>query len=85
MDNNIDINKTPEAPLTNLQREILKLYKAELSETELLEVTDLLSGYLTKRAIKLADEAWDEQHWDEQKIRELLQTKMRTPYKNIPL
>ena len=73
------------APLTNLQIEIIKVYKAELNEKELLEVSGLLSAYLTARAIKLADESWDERHWDEEKVKELLQTKMRTPYKNIQL
>lgn len=72
-------------PLTNLQREILKVYKADLSETELQEVKEILSDYLTKRAIKLADEAWDKQHWNNQKAEELLQQKMRTPYKNQQL
>lgn len=74
---------TQSPPLTNLQLELLKLYKAELSDEELKEVSQLLADYLTKRAVKLADEAWDEQQWDEKKLQELLQTKMRTPYQNI--
>lgn len=74
-----------DTPLTNLQLKILKLYKARLSDSELLEVSEILSDYLTKRAIKIADEAWDELGWDQQKINELLQTKMRTPYKNVQL
>lgn len=72
-----------QVPLSNLQLEILKVYKARLNEEEILEVADILSSYLTKRAIKLADNAWDEEKWDESKIKELLQTKMRTPYNNI--
>ena len=71
--------------LTNLQLKILKLYKAHLTDNELLEVSEILSDFLTKRAIKMADEAWDELSWNDQKINELLQTKMRTPYKNIQL
>ncbi len=57
--------------LTNLQREILKVYKFELSEIELTEVSKMLSDYLTKRAVKLADDAWDENHWDEKKTEEI--------------
>lgn len=72
-----------DAPLTNLQLELLKLYKADLADNELLEVSAMLSDYLTKRAIKMADEAWDEQGWDDAKIEQLLKTKMRTTYKNI--
>jgi len=74
-----------QSELTNLQLKILKLYKAELKEEELLELSGILSDYLSKRAIKLADDAWDELGWNEQKVGELLQTKMRTPYKNIQL
>ena len=71
--------------LTNLQLKILKVYRAKLNEDELQELSGILSDFLTKRAIKLADEAWDELGWNEEKVKELLQTKMRTPYKNIQL
>ncbi len=46
--------------LNNAQLEILKLFKHERSEEELLEFKKLLSDYLFKKAIKLADEAFDE-------------------------
>lgn len=44
-----------EAPLTNLQLEIPKAFKAKLHKEEILEVADILSAYLTNRAITLAD------------------------------
>jgi hypothetical protein len=80
-----EMENSIEAPLTNLQLKLLRLYKADLNEGELLEVSGMLSDYLTKRAIKIADEAWDELKWNDEKVKELLQTKMRTPYKNIQL
>jgi len=61
--------------LINLQLKILKLYKAELKEEVLLELSGILSDYLSKRAIKVADNAWDELGWNKQKVSELLQTK----------
>ena len=63
-----------EEPLTNLQREILKVYKAEISEAKLKEVKKILSDYLTKRAIRLADETRNEQHWNHQKDRRIAST-----------
>jgi hypothetical protein len=46
--------------LNNAQLEILKLFHENQSEEELLEIKKLLSDYLFRRAIKLADEAFDE-------------------------
>lgn len=46
--------------LNNAQLEILKLFKYEKSEEELLEIKKLLSDFLFRRAIKLADQAFEE-------------------------
>ncbi len=46
--------------LNNAQLEILKLFKFEKTEEELLEIKKLLSDYLFRRAIKLADKAFEE-------------------------
>ncbi|MCW3110752.1 MAG: hypothetical protein JWQ09_5258, partial [Segetibacter sp.] len=45
--------------LNNVQLEILKLFKHERSEEELFEIKKMLSDYLFKKAIKLADEAFE--------------------------
>lgn len=49
------------AALNNAQLEILKLFEHERSEEELSEIKKLLSDYLFKKAIKLADEAFEEE------------------------
>lgn len=46
--------------LNNAQLEILKLFKHERSEEELFEIKKILSDYLFKKAIKLADESFEE-------------------------
>ncbi len=49
--------------LNNAQLEILKLFKFEKTEEELLEIKKLLSDYLFRRAIKLADKAFEEKEY----------------------
>lgn len=46
--------------LNNVQLEILKLFKHDQSEEELFEIKKLLSDYLFTKAIKLADESFQE-------------------------
>ncbi|HHT9137291.1 MAG TPA: hypothetical protein ACFYEK_08630 [Candidatus Wunengus sp. YC60] len=47
-------------PLTNLQKEILKLYSTEMAEDDLNDLKTLLAKYYAKKAIKEADKIWDE-------------------------
>ena len=47
-------------PLTNMQLELLKLYSTNLEQKELLEIKRLLAHYFAKRAIKRADQIWEE-------------------------
>lgn len=46
--------------LNNAQLEIIKLFRHERSEEELIEIKKLLSDYLFEKAIRLADEVYDE-------------------------
>lgn len=54
--------------LNNAQLEILKLFKYEKTEEELLEIKKLLSDYLFRGAIKLADEVFDEKGYTAEDI-----------------
>ena len=42
-------------PLNNAQKDILNLFKYQHSEQELLEIKQLISEYLFKKAIAMAD------------------------------
>lgn len=43
-------------PLNNAQKDILNLFKYQHSEQELVEIKQLISEYLFKKAIQMADE-----------------------------
>jgi predicted transcriptional regulator len=48
-----------QAPLSNLQQELLKLYASNISETDLLVIKRYLAKYFAEKAIAQADEIWD--------------------------
>ena len=47
-------------PLSNVQVELLKLFRTNLSEQELLELKDLLVRFYSDKIMKEADAIWDE-------------------------
>lgn len=73
--------ETLSAPFSNLQMELLQLYKSNVSDNDLVEIKKMIADYFANKAINMANEKWDKEKWDDKKIEELLQTKMRTPYK----
>jgi hypothetical protein len=46
--------------LSNLQREILKIYSTDISEDELNELKNILAQNYAKKAVYEADMLWDE-------------------------
>lgn len=48
-----------QAPLSNLQQELLKLYASNISETDLLIIKRYLAKFFAEKAIAEADEIWD--------------------------
>lgn len=47
-------------PLSNLQLELLKLYSVPLSESELLEVKQILAQHFANRLSKHVDDLWQQ-------------------------
>ena len=45
-------------PLSNVQEELLKLYSANLTQEELIELKTLLGKYFAQKATKEADKIW---------------------------
>jgi hypothetical protein len=70
--------QTLSAPLSNIQLELLKLYTRNIPDEDLLAIKDLLAQFFAKKAIQLANKAWDEKGLDADLI---LNTHIRTPYK----
>lgn len=69
--------------LTNLQRELLKVFSYELSDEQLLEIRDLLSRYFAEKATEEMDRLWEERGWTDETMREWANEHMRTPYRPL--
>lgn len=65
--------------LSNLQLELLKLFKYQLDEAQLLEVKDLLARHFAKKATAEADKIWDEKGLTNDTMDQWLNEHMRTP------
>ncbi|MFB9843760.1 hypothetical protein [Mucilaginibacter ginsenosidivorans] len=62
-------------PLTNVQIELLKLFKTNLSNEDLIELKDLLSGFYADKAISQADDIWKEKNLTQQDMEKWLNQK----------
>lgn len=67
-------------PLTNLQMELLQLFRYEMSEKELEDIRKILITYLADRITEDMDALFEEKGWGGEKIEEWANTHMRTPY-----
>lgn len=63
--------------LTNVQQELLKVFAYDLSQEDLLALRWELARFFGERAIAQADETWDKAEWDEEKVENLLNKKLR--------
>ncbi len=68
------------APLSNLQRELLKLFAQNVPEEDLIAIRELIAHYFAEKAMDLADQAWEIKGWTKEDAVRLANTKMRTPY-----
>ncbi|MDP2303736.1 MAG: hypothetical protein Q8N03_15070 [Ignavibacteria bacterium] len=50
-------------PLTNVQEELLKLYSQNLSPEEMKELKSVLAKFFASKAVKKANEIWDEKKY----------------------
>lgn len=64
-------------PLTNVQLELLKTFSHQLSETDISELRRVLALFFAQRAIKQANNMWDEKGWTNEDVDRMLETKMR--------
>lgn len=66
--------------LTNLQLELLKTFKYELSDIQLKEIKNLLAQYFAQKATEEMDNLWDDNNWSNETTDEWLSEHMRTKY-----
>ena len=58
--------------LSNLQLEILKLYRFKLDDNELIDIKKILAKYFTEKATKEFDKLWEENSWSNETMDEWL-------------
>ncbi len=51
------------AALSNMQKELLKLYEKNIPNEQLLEIKQLLSQYFANKASSEMDKLWNDQNW----------------------
>ena len=66
--------------LTNLQLELLKTFRYELTETQLAEIREILADYFARKATSEMDKFWDENNWNDEVVEKLSQEHLRTKY-----
>ena len=64
-------------PLSNVQLEILKAFSYHLPEEELQDFRQTIAQYFANRAVKSANQVWDEKGWTDLDVDRMLATKMR--------
>jgi len=52
--------------LSNIQKELLKLFSSGISDVQLLEIKQLLSTYFAEKASDEMDRLWKEKNWSEE-------------------
>jgi hypothetical protein len=67
--------------LTNLQRELLKVFSIELEEHQLLDVRDMLTKYFAESATREMDKLWEERGWTADTMHTWLNESERTQNK----
>ena len=67
--------------LTNLQLELLKMFKYDLSETQLLELREVLSSYFAKKVDLEMVKVCNEKEWSISTIESLANQHTRTSRK----
>lgn len=67
--------------LSNAQIEIVKAFRHDMTEEDLKKFRKIIANFFAEILMDEADKVWDEEGWDEEKIQELLNTKMRSGHK----
>jgi len=67
-------------PLSNLQLELLRLYSTDVSDSQLLEIKQMLADYFSQQIDEEMTMLWDKNRWDEGTIETWKNERLRTPY-----
>ena len=64
--------------ITNLQLELVKLFRHDLPEEQLIEIRQLLSDYFAEKATEEMEKVWVAKKWTAKKMKELSKKHLRT-------
>jgi hypothetical protein len=67
--------------MTNLQLELLKMFRYNLAESQLIELKELLSEYFLNKVDTEMDKVWNDKDWSNSTMESFANQHMRTPYK----
>ncbi len=67
--------------LTNMQLELLKIFKYDLNESQMVELRALLSAYFSEKVDFEMDKVCNEKEWTISTIESLAHNHTRTSYK----
>lgn len=70
----------PQPKLSNLQRELLRIFSFELDEAQLLEIRALLARHFADKATAEMDRLWEANGWTEDTMQGWSQEHMRTAH-----
>jgi hypothetical protein len=62
----------PSQKLSNLQLELLKIFSRDISDMELMDIRRLLTRYFMERAVKNADEIWEQKGYSKELMEQWL-------------
>ena len=74
--------KSTESPLSNIQLELLKLFSRDLEERDIVEIKKLIVNYLAGKLDRQTSEVWKEKNLSNEDMDKLLNSHLRTPYKD---
>lgn len=66
--------------LTNLQLELLKVFRFDIPDDQLLEIRSFLRNYFANKVTSAMDQLFESNQWGEEKIEEWSKEHMRTKY-----
>ena len=69
---------TIQAPLSNLQLELIKLFRYELPDEQLLDIRRMLAQYFAQKVTDEMSQLWDERDWSDTTIEGWKNEKIRS-------
>jgi hypothetical protein len=67
-----------QAPLSNLQIELLKMYSSGISDEYLNDIKTLIAKYLFKKAQNRADAIWDNKAYSDEIVNQIILSHRQT-------